>query len=125
MHTGLRDNVPDFRLCCRTIKLDPFSGFVRWGMHYHIEHHMFAAVPCYNLGKLYRTVAADMPERRTMIGAWKEMVSIQRRQRREPDYQFDTPLPEPKDEATEIDPLGADIGDIRPKDFDEEPPRTL
>ena len=122
MHLGLRDNVPDFRLCCRTIKLDPISGFVRWGMHYHIEHHMFAAVPCYNLGKLYRAVAIDMPERRTLIGAWKEMVTIQRRQRTEPGYQFDTPLPQRKDSATEIDPLGADIGDIRPKDYVEEQP---
>jgi len=28
MHAGLRDNVPDFRLCCRTITLDPFSRFI-------------------------------------------------------------------------------------------------
>ena len=125
MHLGLRDNVPDFRLCCRTIKLDPFSGFVRWGMHYHIEHHMFAAVPCYNLGRLHRAVASDMPARRTLMGAWKEMTAIQRRQRDEPDYQFDTPLPAPKDDATEMDPLRADIGDIRPKDFDEAPPESM
>ncbi|MBT3274581.1 MAG: fatty acid desaturase, partial [Spirochaetales bacterium] len=122
MHAGLRDNVPDFRLCCRTIKLDPFSGFLRWNMHYHIEHHMFAAVPCYNLGMLYRTVASDMPERRTLFGAWKEMMATQRRQRTEPDYQFDTPLPPPKGKATELDPLAADIGDIRPTEFVESPP---
>ncbi|MBT3275025.1 MAG: fatty acid desaturase [Spirochaetales bacterium] len=125
MHTGLRDNVPDFRLCCRTIKLDPFSGFVYWGMHYHIEHHMFAAVPCYNLGKLYRSVATDMPERRTLIGAWKEMVATQKRQRNEPEYQFDTPLPQPKDDAATMDPLRADIGDLKPRDFVESPPKSI
>lgn len=125
MHLGLRDNVPDFRLCCRTIKLDPFSGFVRWGMHYHIEHHMFAAVPCYNLGKLYKSVADDMPERRTLIGAWREMAAIQRKQRAEPEYQFDTPLPAPTDDANAMDPLKADIGDIRPRGFDGSPPPTV
>ena len=125
MHTGLRDNVPDFRLCCRTIKLDPFSGFIRWNMQYHIEHHMFAAVPCYNLGKLYRALAADMPERRTLVGAWKEMLAVQRRQRTEPKYQFNTPLPAPKDDATELDPLGADIGDIRPKGFVDSPSSSV
>ena len=124
MHTGLRDNVADFRLCCRTIKLDPFSGFIRWNMQYHIEHHMFAAVPCYNLGKLYRAVASDMPERRTLVGAWKEMLAVQRRQRTDPEYQFDTSLPSATESATQMDPLSADIGDIRPKRFVESPPKS-
>ena len=49
MHCGLRDDVPDFRLCVRTITLDPLSEFLYWHMNWHLEHHMFAAVPCYNL----------------------------------------------------------------------------
>ena len=49
MHTGLKDNVADFRLCVRSITLDPFTQFLYWRMNWHTEHHMFAAVPCYNL----------------------------------------------------------------------------
>jgi fatty acid desaturase len=117
MHAGLRDNVSDFRLCTRTIKLDPLSGYLRWNMHYHIEHHMFAAVPCYNLGRLYRAVAQDMPKRRTIFEAWREMRDAEKRQRTDPTYQFDTPLPDSRSDQIEHDPLGAAIGDIRPRDF--------
>lgn len=115
MHAGLRDNVPDFRLCVRSVKLDPVSGYFRWNMHYHIEHHMFAAIPCYKLGKLYGEVASDMPQRRTIVEAWREILGSQRRQESDPSYQFDTPLPHPSANAPSQDPLGADIGDIRPK----------
>jgi len=84
MQAGLRDNVPDFRKCVRTIELDTLPGFIRWNMHYRIEHHVFAAGPCYDLGRCYRAEAADMPKRRTIIGAWKEMREIERRQKTEP-----------------------------------------
>ena len=117
MHAGLRDNVPDFRLCTRTIKLDPFSSYLRWNMHYHIEHHMFAAVPCYNLGKLHRALAFDMPRRRSVIEAWREIRDTEKRQRTDPDYQFDTPIPAGRDHRTVPDPLGSDIGDIRPRGY--------
>ena len=85
---------------------------------------MFAAIPCYNLGKLYRAVESDMPKRRTLFGAWKEMKETERRQRTDPDYQFDTPLPKPSDDGAERDPIGAAIGDIRPGGFVESPPST-
>ena len=62
-------------------------------MNWHIEHHMFAGVPCYNLKKLHYLVAEDMPEPRTLLGAWREMRETWQRQKTEPDYFFDTPLP--------------------------------
>lgn len=92
-HAGLRDNVPDFRLCVRSIKLDPLSSFLYWHMEHHIEHHMFAGVPCYNLKQLGREVATDYPAPRSLIDAWREMRYAWRRQLTEPGYQFDTPLP--------------------------------
>ena len=55
-HAGLQDDVPDFRLCCRTVLLNPFVQFLYWHMNYHIEHHMYAAVPCYNLGRLHKAI---------------------------------------------------------------------
>jgi fatty acid desaturase len=100
MHTGLKDNVPDFRLCTRSITLDPFSAFIYWRMNWHTEHHMFGAVPCYNLRKLSRAVAGDMPRPRTLVGAWREIRMIWKKQKADPDYQFITPLPRrPVDEA--------------------------
>ena len=101
MHCGLRSDVPDFRKCVRTITLDPISEFLYWHMNWHLEHHMFAAVPCYNLPKLHQVVADDMPKPRTMLGAWKEMRETYRKQMEHPTYEFDTPVPVSKKEKFE------------------------
>ncbi len=116
MHTGLKDNVEDFRLCVRSMTLDPLSHFVYWRMNWHTEHHMFAAVPCYSLRKLHRTVASDMPQPRTLFGAWREMRQIWKKQKADQRYQFDTPLPQRKDKRKEAEnPLESSIGDLAPK----------
>ncbi len=118
MHMGLRSNVPDFRLCVRTITLDPISEFLYWRMNWHIEHHMFAAVPYYNLAKLHKEVASDMPETRTLVGAWREMRETWRKQQDYPDYEHVTPLPSlSEDRSIEADPLATSIGDIAPASF--------
>lgn len=115
MHSGLRSNVNDFRKCVRSITLDPLSEFIYWRMNWHLEHHMFAGVPCYNLKKLHKLVAHDMPEPRTLIGAWREMSEVRRRQKTEPGYEFDTPVPAPTVTGTREDrALAASIGDIAP-----------
>lgn len=93
-HCGLRDNVPDFRKSVRSVTQDPVSEFLYWRMNWHTEHHMFAGVPCYNLKELHHEVADDMPAPRTLIGAWREMITIHQKQQAEPLYQFDTPLPD-------------------------------
>jgi fatty acid desaturase len=103
----------------RTITLDPFSQFLYWRMNWHLEHHMFAAIPCYNLKRLHRTVALDMPKPRTLLGAWKEMRQTWKRQQKDPAYQFDTPLPGRKEEKPKkADSLESSIGDLAPEDFD-------
>ena len=115
MHTGLKDNVADFRLCVRTITLDPVSQFLYWRMNWHLEHHMFAAVPCYNLKRLHGTVAADMPRPRTLVGAWREMRQTWKRQQEDPTYQFETPLPGRKEKDKARDALESSLGDLAPK----------
>lgn len=94
MHNGLRDNVPDWRKCARTVKLDPLSRFLYWNMNYHIEHHMFAAVPCYNLPRLSREVAMYLPKPRSLREAWQEMYYVWQKQKDEPGFQWDTPVPD-------------------------------
>ena len=120
MHCGLRDNVADFRKCTRTIKLDPLSEFLYWRMNWHMEHHMYAGVPCYNLSKLSAAIADDLPEPRTLLGAWREMRATWKRQQIEPDYQYDTPLPSPASNPEvegqeDYDELGGSIGDLAPR----------
>ena len=113
MHAGLRDNVPDFRKCVRTINIDPLSTFLYWRMNYHTEHHMFAAVPCYNLRKLQKVIASDMPKPRTLFQAWREMRTTWKRQQKEPGYQYDTPLPDSSSPGPEgSDSLSASLGDL-------------
>ena len=77
---------------------------------------MYASVPCYNLAKLYREIADDMPKPRTVIGAWREMRETWRRQQTDPSYQYDTPLPETAGRlaTADQDPLSASIGDLAP-----------
>jgi fatty acid desaturase len=96
-HVGLQDKVSDFRLCTRTILLNPFVRFLYWHMNYHIEHHMYAAVPCYNLGKLHKAIEADLPPSpRGLAAAWKEIIPILNKQKLDPSYQFVARLPEKK-----------------------------
>ncbi len=88
-HAGLQDNVPDFRLCTRTIYLNPFLRFLYWNMNYHTEHHMYAAVPCYNLAKLHALIKKDLPHcPNGLVETWKEIIAIQRRQKADPSYRF-------------------------------------
>jgi fatty acid desaturase len=118
MHTGLKDNIEDFRLCVRSITLDPISHFIYWRMNWHIEHHMYAAVPCYRLRKMHKTVADDMPKPRTLFGSWVEMRKIWKQQKVDPKYQFETPLPKPRDIKERDKGLEAAIGDLAPKSLE-------
>jgi fatty acid desaturase len=93
-HVGLKDNVDDFRLCCRTFTLNPVVRFLYWQMNYHIEHHMYAAVPCYNLGKLHQMIRHDLPPTPNgIVGVWKDIDAILRKQAKDSTYQFEPPLP--------------------------------
>ncbi len=93
-HIGLTDNVSDFRLCCRTIYLSPALQFLYWHMNYHTEHHMYAAVPCYRLGRLHRLIRHDMPRcTRGLRETWTQIDGILERQKRDPDYQFAPEVP--------------------------------
>ena len=93
-HIGLTDEVTDFRICCRTIYLSPVLQFLYWHMNYHTEHHMYAAVPCYRLGRLHRLIRHDMPCcTRGLRETWTQIDGILERQKRDPDYQFAPEVP--------------------------------
>jgi len=93
-HAGLQDNNPDFRLCTRTILLNPFLQFIYWHMNFHIEHHMYAAVPCYNLQRLHKEIEADLPPSPAgLVATWKQIIAIQAQQKIDPLYQYIAELP--------------------------------
>ena len=93
-HVGLQDNVSDFRLCCRTIYLNPFVQFLYWHMNYHTEHHMYAGVPCYNLPKLHRLIKDDMPKcPNGLVETWRLIIATQKRQKIEPEYRYVPEVP--------------------------------
>ena len=95
-HVGLQDEVPDYRLCCRTFYINPVLQFLYWHMNYHTEHHMYAAVPCYRLGRLHRLIKHEMPYCTSGLWeTWKQIIRIMDRQQVEPDYQFVAELPTP------------------------------
>jgi hypothetical protein len=54
---------------------------------------MYAGVPCYNLKKLAREIAPDMPELRGLWQSWREMIDVEKCRRTDPTYQYQTPLP--------------------------------
>ncbi len=93
-HIGMTDEVSDYRINTRTIILNRLLAFLYWQMNYHIEHHMYAAVPFYNLPELHRLIKDDLPDcPRGLTGAWAQIIPILRRQQREPDYQYAPELP--------------------------------
>ena len=80
---------------CRTVILGPVMRFLYWHMNYHVEHHMYASVPFYNLGKLRKAIEFDLPEApRGLWRAWRQMLPILYRQRKDPEYVFVPALPE-------------------------------
>ena len=115
-HCGLQGNVSDFRKCVRSIRINPVISFLYWRMNWHTEHHMYAGVPCYNLKKLSQIIADDMPQPRTLLDAWREMLEIQKKQMKDPTYQFDTTLPASANQKSikNSDELADSIGELAP-----------
>lgn len=94
-HVGLSPNTPDFRLCCRTYTCGWLPAFLYWNMQYHVEHHMFPAVPFYNLPRLRAAIAHDLPPATHGLWAtWRDdILPVLRRQRQDPNYVYVPPLP--------------------------------
>ncbi len=100
-HVGLSGNVDDFRLNSRSIDVNPLFRFLYWNMNYHIEHHMYAGVPCYRLPELSRRIADKLPvPPRGIIGAWYQIIAITYRQAQEPGYVWKPLIPDVTEEIT-------------------------
>lgn len=93
-HIGLSPNASDFRLNTRTFTCGWLPAFLYWNMQYHCDHHMFPAVPFYNLPRLHKAIERDLPPTpHGLWSTWKVILPIMRRQREEPGYIFVPKLP--------------------------------
>lgn len=93
-HIGLSDRVSDYRLNTRTILINPFLRFLYWNMNYHIEHHMYAAVPCYNLHRLHALIESDLPPcPNGLVETWRVIIPIIRQQQVDQNYTFVPDVP--------------------------------
>jgi fatty acid desaturase len=93
-HAGLPENVLDHRRNCRTVMMNPVFRFLYWNMNYHVEHHMYPMVPYHALPKLHAAMQADCPPAyRGTVEAYREILPALWRQRREPTWHVQRPLP--------------------------------
>ena len=93
-HGGLADNVTDHRLNSRTVYMNPVSRFIYWNMNYHVEHHMFPAVPYHALPKLHALIKHDLPPPSpSILAGYREMIPAFLRQLRYEDYYLRRELP--------------------------------
>jgi fatty acid desaturase len=93
-HTGLRGDIPDWRINSFTIDMSPILRFLYWNMNYHTEHHMYAGVPFYNLPKLRKKLISDL--QKPMPGLLSTLACIietHKKQREDPDYRYEPEFP--------------------------------
>lgn len=94
-HAGLKENCQDHRLNCRTFVTNPVFEFLYMKMNYHIEHHMFPAVPFHRLPKLHEAIKDQCPPVYPSVWAcYREMIPAIIRQLKDPYWYIERPLPE-------------------------------
>jgi hypothetical protein len=93
-HAGMGENVLDYRLNTRTVKMCRINRFLYWNMNYHVEHHMFPMVPYYRLPELHEEVKGDLaPAYPSIWAAYKEIVPAVLQQLRDQEYYVRRELP--------------------------------
>ena len=103
-HAGMRPDVADWRQSTRTYLGGPIVNFFYWNMNYHVEHHMYAAVPFYNLPKLRKAIQDDLPfATKGLIATWREIITTLRQQKRDPDFSFRPELPDTASAYLDVD----------------------
>ena len=93
-HAGMGENVLDYRLNTRTVKMCRLNRFLYWNMNYHVEHHMFPMVPYYRLPELHEEVKGDLaPAYPSLWAAYQEIIPAVWRQLRDQEYYVRRELP--------------------------------
>lgn len=94
-HAGLQEDVLDHRKSTRTVLMNPIFRFLYLNMNYHIEHHMFPAVPYYNLPALHEEIKDQLPPPApNTVAAYKEIVHCFRNQNADPTWELERDIPD-------------------------------
>ena len=93
-HFGMAQDIPDHRHTTRTMQVNPALRLLYWNMNYHVEHHIFPQIPFHALPALHKAVGDQCPPpTRGVFGAMKEIATTINRQRLDPGYTTQRPLP--------------------------------
>ena len=93
-HYGLKSDVPDFRLNTRTFTCSWLPAFYYWNMQYHLEHHMYPAVPFHRLPALRRAIEHDLPPApHGLLATWRHMLALREASLTDPAYQYVPEVP--------------------------------
>ena len=99
-HYGLNSNIPDFRQNTRTFTCSWLPAFYYWNMQYHLEHHMYPAVPFYNLPKLRKAIEWDLPPAtHGLVATWKDLFALKRKFLSDPNFVYIPQVPARQDET--------------------------
>ncbi len=94
-HAGLREDQLDHRYSTRTVLMNPIFRFLYLNMNYHVEHHMFPAVPYYNLPQLHAEIRDQLPEPMPgTIATYKEIIHAFREQAKDPSWELPRHIPD-------------------------------
>ncbi|MEM9038112.1 MAG: fatty acid desaturase [Actinomycetota bacterium] len=95
-HAGLQENVLDHRRSTRTVLMNPVFRFLYLNMNYHVEHHMFPAVPYHRLPQLHAEIRDQLaPPNPNVAHAYREIFRAFRHQHDDPDWEIpDRAIPE-------------------------------
>lgn len=94
-HYGLNSDVPDFRMNTRTFTCSWLPAFYYWNMQYHLEHHMYPAVPFHNLPRLRAALSHDLPVAPHGLRAtWREILALRNNILTQQDFVYVPTMPD-------------------------------
>ena len=94
-HAGLQEDVLDHRFSTRTVKMNPIFRFLYLNMNYHVEHHMFPAVPYRALPELHDEISEQLPMAApSTLAAYREIFRAIRHQSKDPTWELDRNVPD-------------------------------
>ena len=93
-HAAMAEDVLDHRLNTRTVLMGPVLRFLYLNMNYHLEHHMYPAVPYHALPQLHELLANDLPTPYpNMRSAYRDILPALRRQRNDATFHLTPTMP--------------------------------
>ena len=112
-HAGLDEDVWDHRRNSRTVKVNPFFGFLFMNMNYHIEHHVYPLVPFHALPKLHEAIKDECPAPYNGLGeVYRELIPALLKQKKDTSFYIPRPMadgrePKWKSHAPAGEPTGS------------------